>query len=79
MQVKIFRSSEGVGERDVIVMATDGLWDVVTNQVSNVYGFILSDGLSSLAHFKTLGHVVPVVEKYGLLWDVVSNQVSSVY
>jgi hypothetical protein len=56
-----------VGERDVIVMATDGLWDVVTNQVSNVYRFILSDSLSAIAHYKTLGHVVPVMATDGLL------------
>ena len=33
MQVKLWKPEGQVSQNDVIIMATDGMWDVVSNQV----------------------------------------------
>ena len=33
MQVKLWKPGCQVSQNDVIIMATDGMWDVVSNQV----------------------------------------------
>ena len=39
-QVKVLKCNEELGKNDVIVMATDGLWDVVSNKVCVLALFI---------------------------------------
>ena len=40
MQVKLWKPEGQVSQNDVIIMATDGMWDVVSNQVNELGHFI---------------------------------------
>ena len=51
------------------MVTTDGMWDVVRNQVITKYKIILSEGQPSLAHYNLLDHFVIVMAVHGM-WDV---------